>query len=138
MRAIFKKEFLGYFRNMTGYIFLSFFIFVTGLFFSVINIFSGLLDYQYVLSNISMLFLIIIPLLTMNLFSQEKRNKTDQLLFTAPISISKITLGKYFASAGFDYKNNSGKIFCELKFTFRWFANHFYFPRDFIIFCGEY
>ena len=94
MRAIFKKEFLSYFRNMTGYVFLSFFIFVMGLFFSVINIFSGLLDYQYVLSNISMLFLIIIPLLTMNLFSQEKRNKTDQLLFTAPISISKITLGK--------------------------------------------
>ena len=98
MRAIFKKEFLGYFRNMTGYIFLSFFIFVTGLYFSMINILSGLLDYQYVLSAISMLFLIIIPLLTMNLFSQEKRNKTDQLLFTAPVSISKITLGKYFAS----------------------------------------
>ena len=98
MRAIFKKEFFGYFHNMTGYIFLSFFIFMIGLYFSLINVFAGHLDYQYVLSNTSILFLIIIPLLTMNLFSQEKRNKTDQLLFTAPVSVLKITLGKYFAA----------------------------------------
>lgn len=83
---------------MTGYMFLSFFIFMIGLYFSLINVFAGHLDYQYVLSNTAILFLLIIPLLTMNLFSQEKRNKTDQLLFTAPVSILKITLGKYFAA----------------------------------------
>lgn len=98
MFAIFKKELHSYFNCMTGYVFIAFFIFITGLYFSLINIFQGLPDYQYVISNTTIMFLVIIPLLTMKLYSQEAKNKTDQLLFTSPVSITKITLGKYFAA----------------------------------------
>ena len=98
MLAILKKEFCSYFYNMTGYVFLAFFIFFNGLYFSLININNGLAEYQYVLSCSTIIFLIIIPLITMRLYAQEKKNKTDQLLFTAPVSMTKITLGKYLAA----------------------------------------
>ncbi|MDR1150844.1 MAG: ABC transporter permease [Clostridiales bacterium] len=98
MLAIFKKEFKSYFINMTGYCFISFFIFITALFFSLININNGLLDYQSTLMTTVIMFLILVPILTMRLFSEESKNKTDQLLLTSPISIFKITFGKYLAS----------------------------------------
>lgn len=98
MLATFKKEFCSYFYNMTGCVFLAFFIFFNGLYFYFINIINGLVEYQYVLSNSTIIFLIIIPLITMKLYAQEKKNKTDQLLFTVPVSITKITLGKYLAA----------------------------------------
>lgn len=98
MLAIFKKEFYSYFYNMSGYIFLGLFIFIASVFFSLLNIFQGFPDFQYVISDMTILFLIIIPILTMNLYAQEIKNKTDQLIFTVPVSITKITLGKYFAA----------------------------------------
>ena len=98
MLAIFKKEFYSYFYNMSGYIFLALFIFIASLFFSLLNIFQGFPDFQYVISDMTILFLIIIPILTMNLYAQEIKNKTDQLIFTVPVSITKITFGKYFAA----------------------------------------
>lgn len=98
MLAVLKKELLSYFNCLSGYVFLTFFIFISALYFSFINIFQALPDYQYVISNTTIMFLIIIPLLTMKLYSEEAKNKTDQLLFTAPVSITKITLGKYFAA----------------------------------------
>ena len=98
MLSILKKELRSYFNCMSGYVFLAFFIFITGLYFSLINIFQGIPDYQYVISDSTIMFLIIIPLITMRLYSEEAKNKTDQLLFTSPISIAKITLGKYLAS----------------------------------------
>lgn len=98
MLAIFKKEFYSYFYNMSGYIFLALFIFIASVFFSLLNIFQGFPDFQYVISDMTILFLIIIPILTMNLYAQEMKNKTDQLIFTVPVSITKITLGKYFAA----------------------------------------
>ena len=93
-----KKELRSYFNCMSGYVFIAFFVFIMGLYFSLINISQGLPDYQYVISDSTIMFLIIIPLITMRLYSEEAKNKTDQLIFTVPTSISKITLGKYFAA----------------------------------------
>jgi len=95
---ILKKELKLYFASMSGYVFIAFFVFITGLYFVLINIFQGYLDYQYVISDTAIVFLIIIPLLTMRLFSEEAKNKTDQLIFTAPVSMTRIVLEKYFAA----------------------------------------
>lgn len=100
MHAIFKKEMRTYFTTMTGYIFLGFFLLITAYFFAAINIVSGSASYTTTLSSTLSMFLILIPIMTMRLFAEETRQKTDQLLFTSPISIVKIVFGKFFAAAG--------------------------------------
>lgn len=101
MIAIYKRELKAYFSSMQAYIYLALFVCITGVFFSVVNITYGYNDFaSYVLSNsYYMLFIyaITIPLLTMRLFAEEKKHKTDQLLLTAPVSVWEIVLGKYLA-----------------------------------------
>lgn len=101
MIAIYKRELKAYFSSMQAYIFFALFVCVTGIFFSVANIMYGYTDFVgYVLSNsYYMLFLygIAIPILTMRMFAEEKKHKTDQLLLTAPVSVWEIVLGKYLA-----------------------------------------
>ena len=101
MKAIYKRELGAYFRSMQAYIFLALFVCITGVFFSIVNISYGYNDFAgYVLSNTYyMLFIyaIVIPILTMRMFAEEKKQKTDQLLLTAPVSVWEIVLGKYLA-----------------------------------------
>ena len=101
MIAIYKRELKAYFTSMQAYVFLALFVCITGIFFSITNILYGYSDFAgYVLSNsFYMLFLygIVIPILTMRLFAEEKKHKTDQLLLTAPVSEWEIVLGKYLA-----------------------------------------
>ncbi len=101
MKAIYKREIGAYFRSMQAYIFLALFVCITGVFFSIVNISYGYNDFAgYVLSNTYyMLFIyaIVIPILTMRMFAEEKKQKTDQLLLTAPVSVWEIVLGKYLA-----------------------------------------
>lgn len=102
MKAIYEREIRAYFRSMQAYIFLALFVCITGVFFSVVNITYGYCDFAgYVLSNsYYMLFIyaIVIPILTMRMFAEEKKQKTDQLLLTSPVSVWEIVLGKYFAA----------------------------------------
>ncbi len=98
MTSIFKKEIYQYFTTMTGYVFLATLVFVSALTFVNYNIFSLNSDYQVTLFSTLSVFLLLIPLLTMRLFADETKQKTDQLLFTAPIKISHIVLGKFLAS----------------------------------------
>lgn len=98
MGAIFKKEMKTYFNTMTGYVFLGFFLLITGFYFTVNCAFSGSSDFISVLSATLIALLILIPVLTMRLFSEETRQKTDQLLFTSPVSIPQIVFGKFFAA----------------------------------------
>lgn len=102
MKAIYEREVRAYFRSMQAYIFLALFVCITGVFFSVVNITYGYCDFAgYVLSNsYYMLFIyaIVIPILTMRMFAEEKKQKTDQLLLTSPVSVWEIVLGKYFAA----------------------------------------
>ena len=98
MKAIYKREIKMYFNSMIGYVFIAFFVLITAVYFSIQNIFALSPDFQYVFSSVIMMFLILGPMLTMRLLSEEKKQKTDQLLLTSPVSIPSIVLGKYFAA----------------------------------------
>jgi len=98
MLAIIKKEFLTYFKSMTGYIFMASMLFFVGLFFVMSNLMSLSPEFIIVLSNITFVFLLVVPVLTMRLMAEETRQKTDQLLLTSPISLTKIVLGKYLGA----------------------------------------
>ncbi len=98
MSAIFRREFKSFFTNPIGYIVLAVMFCASGLFFFVYNMVSGLASLSYVYSNLFTIVLLVIPFLTMRLFSEEKRQKTDQALLTAPTGLTGIVLGKFFAA----------------------------------------
>ena len=98
MLPMFKKEMRTYFTNMTGYAFLTFMLLMMGMFFAFMNIFMGTASFQLALDGANITFFILVPILTMRLFAEEVRNKTDQLLFTSPLSVVQIVLGKFAAA----------------------------------------
>ncbi len=100
MIAILKKEFRSYFSSPTGFVFMGFFLLLTGFFFVMTNVLQANPDYNSVLGSITFIFLIVVPVLTMRLISEETKQKTDQLLLTSPLSLTKMVLGKYFAAVG--------------------------------------
>jgi len=97
MTAIIMKELRTYFSQMTGYIFLALNTLLTALFFVASSVFNP--NFHSVLGSITFLFFIMIPTLTMRLFADEVKNRTDQLLFTSPLAVWQIVLGKYLAAA---------------------------------------
>ena len=97
MRAIYKRELKSYFHSMIGYVLISFLVAFTGIYFIAYNVNYGYPYFSYVLSGILFVDLIAIPILTMRCFAEEQKNKTDQLLLTAPVSLFQIVMGKYFA-----------------------------------------
>ena len=98
MRAIYKKELKSYFTSAIAWVFLAFFLVLTGLFFFLYNLSGGSLNFSTVYGAIEIFFiLLLIPVLTMKSMADEKHQKTDQLLYTSPISINKVVLGKYLA-----------------------------------------
>lgn len=98
MNAIFKKELRSYFVSPIGYVYVSVFFFVASLFFGFYNLLYQAGDINYVFSNMGMAFQFLTPVLTMRLLAEEKHNKTDQLLLTAPVKVHSIVLGKLFAA----------------------------------------
>ena len=99
MRAIYKRELRSYFCSFTGWLFVAVNLFVMGLYFIVYNMLMGYPTIAYVLQSIVFTFIVTIPILTMRTLSEELKNKTDQLILTAPVSVGKIVLGKYLALA---------------------------------------
>ena len=97
MLAIFKREFKAYFQTVIGWLAIAIILALYGLYFYVYNLSGGYPYISYALSSISFILLIAIPLLTMRSLSEERKNKTDQLMLTAPVSVGKIVLGKYLA-----------------------------------------
>ena len=97
MNAIFKRELKSYFSNMTGYIFIAFLLMFTGIFVSVINLFNGLAPFEYALESSVIVFLFIVPILTMRSIAEEKHSGTDHLLYALPISDLGIVMGKFLA-----------------------------------------
>ncbi len=98
MTAVFKRELRSYFTSPVGYVYLFFFSLVTGFIFFTSNIASASTDTITYFAWMRYLLIIVIPLLAMKLFPEERKNKTDQILITAPISISKMVLGKFLAA----------------------------------------
>lgn len=97
MRAIYKRELKAYFSSMTGYIFMAFIIFLVGIYFTAYNLTYGLSNFGIVLHASVFAFLIVVPILTMRLLAEERKQKTDQMLITSPIRVTDIILGKYLA-----------------------------------------
>ncbi|MBN2878638.1 MAG: ABC transporter permease [Clostridia bacterium] len=98
MKAVLKKEIRGYFLSPIAYIFSGTFMLIAGIFFSLTNILGLSSDFSSTLGSLTFVFIIIIPVLTMRMISQEQREKTDQLLLTSGVPIFSIILGKYFAA----------------------------------------
>lgn len=99
MLAIYKRELKSYFQSMTGQVFVAFLIAFTGIYFMAYNMTAGYPYFSYTLSGSLIVFLVGVPLITMRSFSEERKNKTDQMLLTAPVSLGKVVLGKYLAMA---------------------------------------
>ena len=97
MIAIYKRDLKGFFTGMMGYVLLAFFLAVGGLYFTVMNLMSGYPDLSYTLYNNLFVLLLLVPLLTMRSFAEERRARTDQLLLTSPVPLCRIVLGKYLA-----------------------------------------
>lgn len=97
MKAVYKRELASYFKSMIGYVFMFFIFVIVGIYFSAYNLSYAYPSMNITFNSITFVFLIVIPVLTMRVLSEERRQKTDQLLLTAPVSITKIVCGKFFA-----------------------------------------
>ena len=98
MLAIFKRELKAYFLTPIGYLFMGLFLLLSGVFYFFSNLLSSRSQFSGFLGSILLIYLFAIPLLTMRLFSEEKRQKTDQLLLTSPVSLTGIVVGKFLAA----------------------------------------
>lgn len=98
MAAIYKRELRAYFHSMTGWLFLAANLFLSALYFFALNLRFGYSSMAGTVSSILFLLLITTPLLTMRILSEERRQKTDQLILTAPVSVGKVVGGKYLAA----------------------------------------
>ncbi len=97
MLAIYKKELRSYFTSYIGYLFIAFFLAFVAVYQYIYNLRVGYANFAYAINGTSTFFLLLVPMLTMRILAEEKRQKTDQLLFTSPVSIAKIIVGKYLA-----------------------------------------
>lgn len=97
MLAIYKKELKSYFTSVIGYLFISFILVLIGIYFTSYNISAAYPKFEVTLSAGTFVFLIAVPILTMRILAEERKQKTDQLLLTSPVSIGGIVLGKYLA-----------------------------------------
>lgn len=97
MTAIYKKEVKGFFTSMVGYVFIAFLLVVTGIYFTAYHLQAMYPMFAYTLQAVVFVFLIVVPILSMRVLAEERRQKTDQLLLTAPVSVEGIVIGKYLA-----------------------------------------
>ena len=106
MTAIFKRELKSYLTSMVGYLFIFFVLVLTGIYFSAYQLSAGYSKFESTLSALTFVFLIGVPILSMRVLAEERKQKTDQLLLTspknekiltAPVSVWDIVFGKYLA-----------------------------------------
>ena len=97
MGAIYKKELKAYFTSMIGCVFLAILLIIISLYFFVVNLLNNFADFSEVLSAITFVVVLLIPIITMRIIAEEYKQKPDQLILTSPVSVTNIVLGKYFA-----------------------------------------
>lgn len=98
MSAIFRRELGAFFTSGIAYVFLAVFYLLAGLFFYMYTLSSSTTDMSGMFSMLFAVIIFLIPILTMKSFSEEKKQKTEQGLLTAPVGLGGIVLGKYFAT----------------------------------------
>lgn len=101
MSAVFKKEFSQLFHSMIGYVCLAVFAAITGYYFFTLNLLAASGDVRGYFSSVANVIMLILPMLTMRSFSEEKKMRTDQLLIASPVSSFAIVMGKALATACF-------------------------------------
>ena len=87
MIAVYKRELRSYLTSMIGYLFIFFILFLTGIYFSAYQLGAAYPRFEYTLSALTFVFLISVPILTMRVLAEERKQKTDQLLLTSPVSV---------------------------------------------------
>lgn len=97
MSAVFLRELASYFISPIGYVYLAVFYILAGYQYAVI-VLNGQADMSYEFSFLYTVILLLTPILTMRLMSEDRKQKTDQILFSSPVSIAGIVAGKYFAA----------------------------------------
>ena len=98
MKAIFERELDSYFHSMLGYVFLTLFLLLGGVMFFLNNIMSMSASMTGFFSAMISWSIFVLPILTMRLFAEDRKSRTEQLLLTAPISIPELVLGKFFGA----------------------------------------
>ena len=96
MTAVFRHELSSYFKSVSGYVFGAFLLLFAGIYTTHINLNTGLTNFEYALDYMCIIFLIIVPILTMRVVAEE-RQRTDQLLYSLPLTMTEVVLGKYGA-----------------------------------------
>lgn len=97
MIAVLKHELRLYFHSLTAYVFGAFLLAFVGIGAMLYNIQAAVSNFEFVLSFGSMVFVVIVPILTMRVIAEERKQKTDQLLYALPITTAQVILGKYLA-----------------------------------------
>lgn len=97
--AIFSKEIQGYLKSPAGYLIISAYLFISGIMFTLGNLMTGSKDYAFTLSSSLFVLSLITPLITMRLYTEERREHTEALLYTQPIGIPAIVIGKFSSAA---------------------------------------
>ena len=97
MIAVFKHEIRNYFHTMTAYVFGAFLLAFTGMGATLYNLQAAVSNFEFVLSFGSLIFVVIVPVLTMRVIAEEKKQRTDQLLYSLPITTTQVVMGKYLA-----------------------------------------
>ena len=130
MLTIFKREFKAYFTSPIGASILTIFFFFSGWLFSMIFA-AGIPQLSEMFSTLFIIVMVVIPIITMRLFSEEKRLKTDQLLYTAPVSLTSVALGKYLAACAVYL------LALSVLFVFQIIITFFVSP-DWMVFFGNF
>lgn len=97
MTAVLKHELRNYFHSFTAYVFGAFLLAIVGIGSMLYNLQAAVSNFEYVLSFGSIVFVVIVPILTMRVIAEERRQRTDQLLYALPITTTQVILGKYLA-----------------------------------------
>ena len=97
MIAVFQREVSSYFKGIMGYLFAAFMLIFAGIYTMAYNLSGYYANFEYVLDSISFIYLIAVPILTMRSVAEEKKQKTDQLLYSLPVRLSDVIIGKYLA-----------------------------------------
>ena len=97
MKATFLHELGSAFTGLTAYLFSAFLLLFGGIYTLAYSLNMRLANFAYVLQSLSFLYLILVPLATMRAFAEERHQKTDQLLYALPLTMTQVMLGKYLA-----------------------------------------
>ena len=98
MTAVLKREFSAYFKSPVGYVFIAVSFLFSGFFFWLFSLSIGSTDISDVFVGMFYVFMVFVPVLTMRLLADENKQKTDQLLLTAPVGLMSLVFGKFLAA----------------------------------------